>query len=1214
MSIVVQCPHCETRFNLQAEMNGKSMRCPNLECRQVFTVHAQEATAPPPPVPEPPPPPPKRQAPAPPRPTKPVGAKPPKPGAPPPPKPEVVDAEIVDAAVVAPPKVKQVVWSEGTEAPGAKKGRKPLKPEVVEDPDPLVRRKKARNRRPLILAILAVGTLALVGFVALYLLRSETRKEEQLAKQAEEAYSKGEYATAARQYEKLAAEYAGSSDGEKYKFFADLSAMRDTVQSVTNVEDYTPALKRLNEFVAAHQGSPLAKPNSGYGRDVLAAGKKLGEDIATFAEKRVEAFRSDRTKPAELERAKAAIAAGRELVKQLAPFRGQDDSFDTVNAALDKAEQTVKREGERRESLAAAKEQLENPTYPVIESVETALAAAGFLQDAEAKKLVDEAKAKLRALVKYEADPAAPQPPPPNAATSLLFVAPVGKDNLHDRTPAQPPPAVFLCVARGILYALDEDNGSLLWAARVGPDVTDPPAVAHVALDIGPTDLAVVTANVGNAPAVFGYVLKSGVARWYQPLPAPAAGPAVVVGTRAFIPLKDALGTIYEFDLTTGARIGRIRLGQSVATRGAVMRPGTSLMYVAADARRLYLIDVGGSTDGNRVDPRCVQVLATDHLPGTLRVPPMFVGPAGTDPAERWLFLAQTDDRPSATKIRAFPIGPLPAPAADGGPPAETRAVSAASQLIPGWVWFPPVVNAERIAAVSDTGQFRIFGVNQAGNADSTLFPIPGPTLPPVATDRTSPGLIISVSEGTYWLLAAGQLQKAILTLIPSKRQEVVLDGKPLAIGEPIHPAQIGSHKDTACLVVRVPHSSGCRAIAFDLKDGAIRWQRQLGLVPAAAPIRQGNHFVVADEGGVVVSVPTTTMLAAGKVHPAPAEWRLASAPPNATGPTVVAVSPDGKVAYTVTPIVVREIPKFLVRRIVDGKIVRTNPKDPAGDKEPGEELVAPAAVGGQPAVIGDSLLIPATDGFVYRRVPGTNETNPTRLEPGPKWWGERKPADPVCTIIPLSDVAFATSDGGKTLTRWTWAAGFAKAGEWELDERVAGAGVVMPPAEAGGPPRLMVADITGGVWLFAANRDGQPLRRWRTGGGSVIPAGRPSSAFVAQLTDPTRVTVAYVVDGNTAAAIDPERDEPLWAARTGDGVGGVIVGAPQPAGGNRWVVTDLAGRVVVRDGITGHAVATRSVGLPGAVPATASGVAATTALTPLSDGSAVLVELPKKE
>ena len=59
MSIVVQCPHCKTRFTLQAEMNGKSMRCPNLECRQVFNVKAMEEKAPAPsydlpPEPEPP--------------------------------------------------------------------------------------------------------------------------------------------------------------------------------------------------------------------------------------------------------------------------------------------------------------------------------------------------------------------------------------------------------------------------------------------------------------------------------------------------------------------------------------------------------------------------------------------------------------------------------------------------------------------------------------------------------------------------------------------------------------------------------------------------------------------------------------------------------------------------------------------------------------------------------------------------------------------------------------------------------------------------------------------------------------------------------------------------------------------------------------------------------------------------------------------------------
>ena len=38
MTIPVDCPHCETRFQLSPEMAGKSMRCP--ECREVFVVQS----------------------------------------------------------------------------------------------------------------------------------------------------------------------------------------------------------------------------------------------------------------------------------------------------------------------------------------------------------------------------------------------------------------------------------------------------------------------------------------------------------------------------------------------------------------------------------------------------------------------------------------------------------------------------------------------------------------------------------------------------------------------------------------------------------------------------------------------------------------------------------------------------------------------------------------------------------------------------------------------------------------------------------------------------------------------------------------------------------------------------------------------------------------------------------------------------------------------
>jgi hypothetical protein len=1220
VSIVVQCPHCETRFNLQSDMNGKSMRCPNLECRQVFTVKALEEKGPAPAYELPPEPAAPPASSKPPKPSKPGASKPTKPPKPAkaPAKtataePEVVDAVIVDAAVVSGPK--EVVWSEGTDVPPpapAKKGRKPLQAEAVDDDLP-VRRKRKHSRRPLLLAVMLISIVGLLGFGAFYIIYFQSKNEEKLAALAKEQYAKGEYGEAAKTYDKLTKEYSSSKDADKYKFFADLASMQTVVRGVTNRQDYDAAVKRLHEFIEAHKDSPFAKPGE-YGHDIVEAGKKLGEDIALHAEDRVRDFQGDRTgKPGELGRADKAIAAGRAIVPILDPFRGPDDSLDGLNRALERAEKLVKRERDRTAAVDRARAQLADPSDAIIQSVEADLQTAGFLDDDEAKKLIAAAKGRLRDLVKYEDDPAAPQPPPPTAAASLLFVTPLGKAKLRELGPGDAPSGVFLCVARGILYAFNEDTGALVWATRVGQDVTDPPVVARVQFGTELTDIAVVTSNVGNAPALVWHRLKPETALearplWYQPLPAPAAGPAVVVGGRAFVPLRDAVGTVYEFDLTTGTRVGKIRLGQPVAERGAVLRPGTSLLYVAADARRVYVIDAGGKDDdGNRVNPRCAQVVATGHLAGTLRVPPLFVGPDGTDPADRWMVLAQAEGT-AKTLLRAFPVGVIAPPPADGSTVPETPAIPAAALPVPGWVSFAPVTDGERLAVISDTGQFRLFGVNQLGNADKSLFQYPGPGNLPAA-EKTIPGLIIPVEESTYWLVANGQLQKARLALLQNKGQEVVLSGVPVPLGEPLHAAQVNARRDTACVVVRSLTSSGCRAIAFDMRTGEVRWQRQLGLVPAkmsadqfAAPVAQGDRFVLVDEDGGVVSIPVASGVAIGQTAAAPPGWVVAAAPANATGPTVVVATPDGTSVYTITP-VAREGPKFVIRRIAAGKLARE------------DELPAPGAIAGQPAVVGGYLLIPTSDSFVNRYIPG-DVARSGSLVAGPAWLGERKPPNASCGITPLSDSTFATSDGSKRLSRWDWPttpnARWNPTGAWELREAVAGPGIALPPAEPGGTPRFIVADTTGGVWMFAADRTGPPLRRWRPGGGSVIPAGKPSSGFTAQPAGPGSLGVAFVADGKAAAAVDPNREDPLWAVRTGEDAGATIVGAPQPAGANRWVVTDLAGRVVVLDGTTGAVVAAQTVGLPGAVPAAASGVAVNSALTPLSDGSAVVIELPK--
>src|SRR5262249_37862088 len=155
---------------------------------------------------------------------------------------------------------------------------------------------------------------------------------------------------------------------------------------------------------------------------------------------------------------------------------------------------------------------------------------------------------------------------------------------------------------------------------------------------------------------------------------------------------------------------------------------------------------------------------------------------------------------------------------------------------VPGWAWFPPVTDGDRIAVVTDFGQFRLFGVNQPGSNDRPVFPLPEPRppLPAPPEGRAVRGLVFTAEDAAFWVLANGRLQKLRVGLVPSRGVEVIPSGPPLPVGEPTQPPQLNNRKDSACLVVRSPNSAGYKAVLVNLRDGELRWQRQLGVVPAA--------------------------------------------------------------------------------------------------------------------------------------------------------------------------------------------------------------------------------------------------------------------------------------------------------------------------------------------------------------------------------------------
>ena len=743
MTIVVQCPFCETKFNLQPEMFGKTMRCPNLECRQVFPVKEQALPVEPPPLP------------------------------PEPDEPEPARAGKGDAKGAAeeggqapasgsaqqagggrcrgrgcanrrggggraPQGEGSGVVGRKRRSPPPKNGKSPprKKASAAKPFTPIRRRKKRRNVGPILLIAMVVLIVLIGGSAALYIIRSADIAEQMASEKAEKEYKNNDYAASGKSYEALAKDYPDSENNSKYQFFARLCEMQVAVRNVTSKDNPEVAYNKFQEFTKSQDGSPFAKPTTGYGHDILEAGKQLAENVTSHVNDRINAYRGDRTKANAMARAEKFIAMGKALLLLLERYRSGDDApLSKFRDGFMQAEADIKHEHDRSDAIAKARKQLEKISDAVIQQTIADLDAAGFLSDPEAQALIAEAKGKLQALVVFQNWPAPPTPPPPSAAASLLFVTPIGETvppipkAAVGKAVAESPPSVFLAVARGILYAIDEEKGNLLWAVRVGPEISDPPAIARLETDEGILEVALVTSNVNGVPALAGYHLRSGQLLWYQQLPAAAAGAAVVAGTRAYLAVRDELGSLLEFNLLPvqgeprGFRKGRIRLGQPVGP-GLVVRPGTGLIYAVADARRIFVIDVSILDDNGNLKPaQCVQVIATGHPGGAIRTPPVILGPEGTQEAERWMIISQSDGS-NSMKLRAYPVMKIEPPAADAKPPAEVPATPTAELTLKGWAWYPPATDGERLAVVGDSGQFRLFEVRQPGTTDRGAFPV----------------------------------------------------------------------------------------------------------------------------------------------------------------------------------------------------------------------------------------------------------------------------------------------------------------------------------------------------------------------------------------------------------------------------------------------------------------------------------------------------------
>ncbi len=698
---------------------------------------------------------------------------------------------------------------------------------------------------------------------------------------------------------------------------------------------------------------------------------------------------------------------------------------------------------------------------------------------------------------------------------------------------ARPPPrrrgeGTFLCVARGVLYALDEGSGELRWAVRVGPEATDPPPVVKLPRAGGPgAEAAVVAADPGSrwtsptrrsrscgpngAPdavlnklkglagqplargelaAAVGRALEPAEAAqfrkavlkaaavadppapdrprpedrqqlWSQPLPDAPAGPPVLIGTRAFVPLRDDDGTVYESTWrpasgSAGCGSGRPwpsaprPRGRAPTWCTSRPRPGACSCSTRAPARR----------PAGRPRGACRRS-RPGTCPGPSRCRPRSSSP-GTAGTGRAVDAAGPGRRPGRHPAADGAARPDPGP--DGGRAGARAGAGRGPGPAPArWVWFPPDCDGERLAVASDTGQFRLFGLNQPGNLDKPLFPSAGPDLRPSRpagwwcgwpspTSGWPPG--VSCTAPSWCRRASPGSGSSRGRCGPGSGAAARGPARGRPHGVPGHPPAA---------------ASGGRALCFHLDTGEPRWERQLGLVPAAVAA-QGNTFVLVDDEGGLAAVP-----ADGSGPPVP----LAPAPGTATGPTAVAA--DAKTLFAVTPVAGG---KLRVRRVVDGQLVRA-----MKDGKPVDALdeVAPPTWPGRRRWSAEPAPAPGRR-LVHRFRAGHRGGAAAALLAGPPWRGDRPAGGGF--ITPLGGAALATLDGTRKLSRWEWPADSTQwkdGGSWDVPGRPGrprGAGAGGRAAGGRGHRRR-------GEWLLPADKMGPPFRRWQAGVGA-LPAGRP--------------------------------------------------------------------------------------------------------------------------
>jgi len=737
-------------------------------------------------------------------------------------------------------------------------------------------------------------------------------------------------------------------------------------------------------------------------------------------------------------------------------------------------------------------------------------------------------------------------------------------------------PSVIFAVARGVLFALAEGKGQILWTARVGIDDSSLPVSVPKA-GINPA-LAIVPSSDGKG--LMAREVLTGKARWFQELPASIRGQPLLVEGRLIVPLTDEKGTIFVIDSRDGRQLGFLALNQRIGA-GAALQPGTTRVFVPAESQNVFVLDA-------REDLKFLAIIATGHGPGSLRGEPVVVG--GVDQAKGelagngYMILAQSNGF-SSMLLRSFEI-----------PVDPNLARPGIEQALPGWSWFAPACDQEKVAIVTDAGAFALFGINQLHNDDPNVFPL-NIEMPKEKT-AAGRGMIVLAEENDFWYIANGELKYERMGFDRKDGRKLAPGWKaPLKLGTPLHAAQVSADRSTLYVVTQENSPPAWLVTAVNAQTGEIVWQRPLGLSAQSDPVRYGDFLLQLDRGAGVYEVDTKSQIPAGKA------WELAgqvlAAPRHdVVGEPYLLPHPNGKLAV-------------LVFASEDGRKLNALWVTPGQTASSPESVALVAPLAGAPVLMDKTLVMPLADGGLHRWTIGEKE-----VKRGPDWRGTGLGENARAFLVLLGKDNLLVSDGHHGLTQFQWPLGadYKANPKINVAGRIVSAPLVVPGKD--GQARVAVADSNGKVYLF----EGDPLAEsssilQRVRIGNEITAG----PYLVQSKGEPRLIV--VADHTNVVCLNPNDQSKAWSYSMKEkGVNGDGVATRPLQIGEALVLADVSGRYLALDAETGNRPAEPFPGLtplPAAPAAMPIEFGSDRLFAPLTDGTVLLIPtealLPKK-